>query len=45
MKYRHIEEMISILYDSVDATLMVHCLHATHAAGKKCTYRQLIYYM
>ena len=33
MKYRHIEELISILYDFVDSTLMVHCMHATHPAG------------
>ena len=35
MKYTHIEELISILYDFVDSTLMVHCMNVTHPTGPK----------
>ena len=44
MKYRHTEVLISILYDFVDSTLTVHCMHVTHPTGPKCIYRRLIYY-
>ena len=38
MKYRYIEELISILYDFVDSTLMVHVLYACDAPHRTKMY-------